>query len=400
MEPIIEQKVSELLKKANEKYYNADYSGACDLYQQVLKIEQKGYEAMIYMIFCLMRSLSINDFVGQNSDEQLAKYQVNITSSLDNIKDRLGKDNREFIEKWLNIYRDFIDVIVACHNNAVYYYKRVTEIYTESVDKMMRIGRNLEYYQLQQLKQTEKELHQNCKIAQKNYELITNILINFNNLVVLDIIEGIEDYSLISSAEVQEIFDGVVKIYHLDGSTGLITAKISEATKGLLYSIQCAKTKAKDFEIEEYWKDKPERRKELKDIQKKYRDESVEIQTKITDLEREIDQLNQNINKPLEVDEARKRQITYNQNELIRQKNSLGLFKGKEKAFLQSKIDEIEVEINQLTTKINAEKSKLINKFQPTIDEKNQKIKELEREIEQLKAKEELINKELYLKED
>lgn len=51
MEPIMEQKVIELLEKANEKYYDEDYSGACDIYQQILKIEQKSCEPMIYMIF-------------------------------------------------------------------------------------------------------------------------------------------------------------------------------------------------------------------------------------------------------------------------------------------------------------------------------------------------------------
>lgn len=47
----MEQKVIELLEKANEKYYDEDYSGACDIYQQILKIEQKSCEPMIYMIF-------------------------------------------------------------------------------------------------------------------------------------------------------------------------------------------------------------------------------------------------------------------------------------------------------------------------------------------------------------
>ena len=40
--------------KKYHKYYDEDYSGACDIYQQILKIEQKSCEPMIYMIFCLI----------------------------------------------------------------------------------------------------------------------------------------------------------------------------------------------------------------------------------------------------------------------------------------------------------------------------------------------------------
>lgn len=400
MEPIMEQKVIELLEKANEKYYDEDYSGACDIYQQILKIEQKSCEPMIYMIFCLIRSLSIDDFVSQNSNEQIAKYQINIGSSLDNIKDRIGKDNKEYIESWLNIYRDFIDVIISCHSYAVSYYKKVVEAYQKGAEYVMRVGRDIPYQQLQQLRLQINELKKNCSIANNNYVIITKKLIHFNNNIVLHIIDNIENYSLISSAEVQELFDSVAKIYHLDEGENIHNEKIAETTKETLYAIQCAKTKAKDFEIKEYWKDKPERKKELEDIKEKYQNEHIEIQIKIKELEREVEQLEQNINKPFEVDEARKRQITYNQNELIKQKNSLGLFKGKEKVSLQSKIDEIQVEINQLDTKIKTEKAKLKDKYQPTIDEKNRKIKELERKLEQLKSKEEIINKELYLKED
>lgn len=398
MEQIIEQKVSELFKKANEKYYDKDYSEACDLYQRILKIEQIGYESMIYMIFCIMRSLSINDFVNQNGCEDLAKYQVNITNSLDNIKNRIGKNNRAYIESWLNIYRDLIDVIIACHSNAVSYYQKVVEAYTEGVEIIIKSKDSVPYSQLQRLRPEMDKLEQNCHIAQSHYEIITRQLIIFNNLITLHIIETIEDYSLISSAEVQEIFDSVVKIFRLDGK-GVITEKIQEDTKGLLYSIQCVRTKAKDFEIEKYWKDKPERKKELEDMKKKYSDERIEIQLKIEGLKRDIEKLNYDINKPLEIALEREKLIK-DQKSLFSQKNSLGLFKGKEKAYLQSQIDEIQVEINQLDTKINDEKSKLKDKYQPTIDEKNQKIKELEKDEEQLKQKEDLIKQELYLEED
>lgn len=398
----MDKNLSELMEEANEKFSNEDYSGAFELYKQIVETEKKHEEAMIYMLLCLMRLITVYNILDEDNYKKiLIDSQANIAGGLDNIKNRIGIDNREYVVTWLKIYKDFFDTIIFFHNNCVSYLQEASERYSNGLNKLKQIAsRDVNYTHMQQIKQCKNNFDKDWDLSLNNYTKITSELISLNNLIVYYMIEEIKEKSLISSQEVQELFDSVAKIYHLDDSKDIHTDKLKNATQGILYTLTLAKNEAKNIEIEKYWEDKQERKKELEDLKEQYQDEKAEIHIKIDALQEEITELEEDINNSVKEDEEKKQIEIQNQNELIKQKNSLGLFKGKEKNLLQNKIDEIQNTINQLDSKINIERKKARDKYQPIIEEKNTKIQQLQNDIDEIEKKEKIINKELYLKDD
>lgn len=405
MEKIIEEKVNELMKNANEKYSLKDYSIALEIYEKILKIDSINNEAMIYSLFCKLRLISISALVSYHEQGVLMELIKTLLLALYSMKNQLEKNPRKYIDSCLEIYQELVNIVIYHQNEALSFYQKVGENYiqtTEKINRIMQSGMEMHsnFHSLLELKQTEMQLRQQCNVALNYYKSVIRILILMNNTAALGIINSIEDFSLISSTEVQNFFDSVNKIYHFDDNKDIQTKEVKKDIQTTLDSIQNKKEEAKCFEIQKYWEDKPERKKELLDIKDKYYHERLDVQAEIKKIQTEIEKLTNDIDKSLEVERKKKETAIQNQSEYINKKKSLGLFKIKEKASLQNKIDEIQIEINQIDTKINDEKIQLMAKYKPKIDEHNKKIMKLEKDIEKLNQKEELINKELYLEED
>lgn len=402
----------ELLEQAKEYYYNQNYDEAAKIFQKISDnalltntFNNVSEMTHIYIAFLIMRGSSLELLIDDNTLENNVNH---IEMCLTRIKNSFDKENREYIDIIFNIYKEFYEILKARYSDVENYYTNMSNNYVDFAHKLTDIMQQAQYtntyygttYNLIQQKRVELDnFKKEVDLANKDYVILVRKIIMANCELVAYIMQTVEDYSLISSTEIQGIYDKSLEIYKRDSSDGIYTEDIKETMKAILFALKGKKNTAKHYEIERYWEDKPGRKKELEDMKDKIYDEKFELKGNVISLEEEIKELEQNINQPLKEDELKK-ELEDEQKELINQKNSLGIFKRKEKDLLQKKIDEKQVEIDAFYYKITDERKKLKEQYQPTIDEKNREIQKLKEKINLLETKDKIINKELYLEED
>lgn len=118
--------------------------------------------------------------------------------------------------------------------------------------------------------------------------------------------------------------------------------------------------------------------KRFKEYWENHADKKSRLEQDRLALEEKIDSLNSEISRIAGKDEqeALRKQISV----LTQQKNSLGLFKGKEKKEIQGKIDSLEQSLKQITERIESEKSKIEKEISPLKNRLSQINTELTRE--------------------
>lgn len=189
----------------------------------------------------------------------------------------------------------------------------------------------------------------------------------------------------------QAIANNIVKP-SIPFNTGM--SMIYDDIKELTKSQEEAKEKKNRERNEKYWLEHQEEKQQLEAEKNSLSPQIEELQKQITGINDKINQLNRQKESSIPAEDEYK-SLKSKIFALKTQRDSLGIFKGKQKKELQAQIDEETSKLEHLNSEISSQKEQLLSSINPQISALNNKCSELEKELSNLKSKVSEIDTEL-----
>ena len=376
-------KIDNLLKNAKILYQDGKTGEAYNLFGEVLNIDTENYIAIAY------RGLSSAWTTSVTEPKQLDAVR-GVARSLELALKKLG-NSKEYLDFSLEIGEEIDKIGSACLKLYIDYYTNASNAYVERIKELTSSMKKAGIYaDVNFYKRQEQQALAKVNQAEKNCKEGTELTIASLNTVLIkillakDVIYSVKDYKKMRS---------MIETY-LKKSVSLISK--DQLNKGTTLMVFCDKKIKEhgDKKREEYWQEHQAEKQELDKQIQECEQKLEKLKNYQSQFEQEKTALEQKMNTKVPAEEDLEK-IENKLEKLQEEKNSLGLFKGKEKKIVQEKIDGVNQELEAIKKEVQQEKEELKKQYMPNIEEITEKLSKIEKEAERITQEKEQAENEL-----
>lgn len=365
-------KINNLIKNAKILYKDDKTKEAYNLFGEVLNIDTENYIAIAYRGLCSAWETTV-------SSPKLLDAIKGVARSFEIAEKELG-----LTEKYVEFIKEIMDethkIIIACMNLYDNHYtnalNRSNEQLKELQNSLSRSGLYADTHWYAKRANEEKRILDNSVD-----NAVTGIHMTLTAANILFIkVNNNRTRPLLSSKDLEKIKEYIQETMIVPKKYLKLDIEQCKVSLGMLIKIEDDIKKKEQEEREAFFKQHPERKKELDEILEKCGKESKENEKKLIANKKRLDEIT-------EIIETKTRNFKEDIKKLEKENknfedkiDSLGMFKIKEKRTLYDKIDENNKTIEDLKSKID-KTEKMINKeHEKEIIEINKITKECKRE--------------------
>lgn len=366
-------KTNNLIINAKTLFNDGKFDEAYKLFGDALNIDTENYIAITYRGLCsAWHSTTNNPKIGDAIKGLSRGFEI--------AKEKLS-ESKEYASFCMEILEKTSEIIIACMNMYANFYFKANDDFCEWLEEATSsMSMYTDFSYMDKMKSSEEERMKKNQSDAVYGIYLTLVAANIVSIKITTVnnleIYTAEDYKRIKEFVLEymkapkKFAELLIKNYD-DASTNY------KLGIGLIIDLDEKIEKIEKIERDNFFKEHPEEKQELEKNIISSKNQIKELSNTISENKKEIDIINNKISnevKPL-IDQLNKLEEVIVG--LEQEKNSLGMFKGKEKKVIQDKINSKKIEYDKLNNNIKTTREKL---------KKDSKISECEGIVEKCKT--------------